>query len=290
VQPEARRANLDSTREVLQFAFAAQRARPGLRLHYASTAYVAGDRRGRLLESELLVGQEFCNSYEQSKAEAERLVADAGRELAVTIYRPSHVVGESATGRIARFFGFYDFIRAAARGKLPLLLAEPEAPIDMVPVDYVCDAILGLSGTSASVGRTYHVAAGLARSLGIQQLVSLVHAVQRQVQPALRVREPRIIRPRLFTRQASPEEQRSRATRSGLLLRTYLPYFTYGRDFDVEGTHRLLGGLGVHLPPTAEVLQASTRYAIQRGFVGFEEAAALSPGSEAGAGERGTRA
>ncbi|MDO8744725.1 MAG: SDR family oxidoreductase [Candidatus Brocadiaceae bacterium] len=45
------------------------------RLHYISTAYIAGKRRGVVLEDELDEGQSFNNGYERSKYEAGRSLA-----------------------------------------------------------------------------------------------------------------------------------------------------------------------------------------------------------------------
>src|SRR6185312_6951808 len=68
---EARRTNVEATRNVLELASAV----PGLtKLGYISTAFVAGRRTGRILESELQHDAGFVNSYEQSKYEAELLV------------------------------------------------------------------------------------------------------------------------------------------------------------------------------------------------------------------------
>ena len=63
-------SNLNGTRNVLEFC-----SKTDIReFHHVSTAYVCGTRRGRILESELDVGQEHGNDYEISKFESEQLV------------------------------------------------------------------------------------------------------------------------------------------------------------------------------------------------------------------------
>jgi long-chain acyl-CoA synthetase len=139
---EARAINVEGTREILALA----REAPGLRrfLH-VSTAYVAGLRGGRFRERQLDTGQRFRNTYEQTKWEAEHLVADAV-DLAPCIARPSIVVGESDSGWTPAFNVLYWPLRAFSRGLFDQVPARLEAHIDVVPVDYVADGIVHLLG------------------------------------------------------------------------------------------------------------------------------------------------
>jgi thioester reductase-like protein len=59
--------NFDGTRRILDLC----RTTGIRRFHYISTAYVCGLREGRVLETELDVGQTPGNDYEMSKIEAE---------------------------------------------------------------------------------------------------------------------------------------------------------------------------------------------------------------------------
>ena len=70
------------------------------RLHYISTAYVAGKRRDVVYEDELDKGQSFNNNYEKSKFDTEKLLNQVVRQYDVptTVYRPSIIVGDSRTG------------------------------------------------------------------------------------------------------------------------------------------------------------------------------------------------
>ncbi len=81
---EPYRSNLTGTRNVLDFARQA-----GIReFHHVSTAYVAGLREGRCLETELDVGQAFGNDYEKTKVASEQLVRGADFIDSLTVYRP----------------------------------------------------------------------------------------------------------------------------------------------------------------------------------------------------------
>lgn len=144
------------------------------RLHHVSTAYVAGNRPDIAMETEIDVGQTFKNAYEESKCQAELLVAHAARRgsARVTVYRPSIVIGESTTGRITHFHGVYAFVRALwsvlhrlRRGlpadtvvQLPLrVLGAPSGTLNFVPIDYVVEAMVTIGSRESSVGETYHL-------------------------------------------------------------------------------------------------------------------------------------
>lgn len=127
---------------------------------YFSTAYVSGDRRGRILETELEAGQSFKNHYESTKYEAERLVqALHGEEVPVTIIRPGIVMGDSQTGETAKFDGPYfvmRFLDRFARWPIPYVGAG-RAAINLVPVDYVVRATVWLAHAEAGRGKVYHL-------------------------------------------------------------------------------------------------------------------------------------
>ncbi|MCV4932392.1 SDR family oxidoreductase, partial [Escherichia coli] len=81
------------------------------RYNYISTCYVAGLRRGRILESELEHNAGFRNFYEESKYLAELSVEQLKPDLPITIFRPSVVVGDSVSGETAKYDGIYYLIR-----------------------------------------------------------------------------------------------------------------------------------------------------------------------------------
>jgi thioester reductase-like protein len=143
--PEARAINVDGTARVLDFAVEAQ-ARGGLeRFLHVSTAYVAGRHEGTFRERQLDTGQSFRNTYEATKADAEQIVA-LTRELRPAIARPSIVMGESDTGWTPAFNVLYWPLRAFARGLFAEVPALADARVDVVPVDYVADALVHLLG------------------------------------------------------------------------------------------------------------------------------------------------
>jgi thioester reductase-like protein len=148
---EARAINVDGTARVLDFAVDAQ-AREGLeRFLHVSTAYVAGRHEGTFRERQLDAGQTFRNTYEETKADAEQIVTLA-RELGPAIARPSIVVGESDSGWTPAFNVLYWPLRAFSRGMFKEVPALADGHVDVVPIDYVADALVHLlSGREAGV-------------------------------------------------------------------------------------------------------------------------------------------
>ena len=150
-----RRINVEGTKNVLAFAEEA----PGFaRLHYVSTAYVSGRARGVFKETDLDVGQGFKNHYEETKFQAE--VAVVKSRVPRTIYRPGVVVGDSKTGETAKFDGPYFVLRAMER--LPsrgvfVRFGSGSGTVNVVPVDFVVEALARLSAVPESLGRTYHL-------------------------------------------------------------------------------------------------------------------------------------
>ncbi len=152
---DLRSVNVEGTRNVLELAAAAPRLS---RLNHFSTAYVSGDRVGVILEDELAMGQRFHNRYEETKYQAELLVRRAQADLPATIYRPSIVVGDSRTGEIDRFDGPYALAILLVASPLAVPLpGDALAPLNVVPVNFVVDAVASIAANPAGVGRTVHV-------------------------------------------------------------------------------------------------------------------------------------
>jgi thioester reductase-like protein len=153
----AQRVNVDGTGNVLDLCAAAERLE---RLNYVSTAYVAGDRRGVVYEHELSLGQGFGNHYESTKFQAEVWVRAVMDRVPVTIYRPGIVVGDSRTGRTQKFDGPYYVLRVVSRAqsaRLPVPQFGRAAPFNLVPVDFVVDALAAASADPRAVGETLHL-------------------------------------------------------------------------------------------------------------------------------------
>ncbi len=150
------KVNVDGTRNVLRLL---AEARSFERLHYVSTAYVSGTATGIFRESDLDVGQGFKNHYEETKFLAEVEVVRSG--VPATIYRPSVVVGDSRTGETRKFDGPYFTLTAMEKVPSPgvfLRIGTGRNPVNLVPVDFVIEAMARLSTQRETSPRTYHLA------------------------------------------------------------------------------------------------------------------------------------
>ncbi len=167
---EARDINVEGVARVIELAREIAAGGSLRRLVHVSTAYVSGRHAGEFGEGDLDVGQEFRNTYERSKNEAEHLLRGA-LDLPLVVARPSIVVGHRASGWTPVFNVLYWPIRAFERGLLDEVPAREDSIVDFVPVDYVTDGILALLEDERAHG-TYSLVAGeLALSAG--ELVEL---------------------------------------------------------------------------------------------------------------------
>jgi thioester reductase-like protein len=241
---DARDINVEGTRRLLELAALAQ-CRGGLSsFSHVSTAYVAGDWRGPFGEDDFAGGQRFRNTYEQSKYESELLVRRHATTLPVQIFRPSIVVGDSLTGYTSAFNVIYSPLRAFAQGTYVAIPGRAAAPVDVVPVDYVADAIFGLAGRPGTV---HHLTAG-ERATTLGELVRLATSYFERSRP-------RMLSPGLYRRAVHPllvwraEGSRRRALRRS---ETYFPYFDAHVRYENSRTRAALRPLGIEVPPIGE--------------------------------------
>src|SRR3954471_17228333 len=154
----AQRVNVDGTGNVLEFCVAASSLE---RLAYVSTAYVAGVRTGVVYEHELVMGQAFKNHYESTKFQAEVWVRELMDRVPTTILRPAIVVGDSQTGETEKFDGPYFILRTISRAeRMPrpvMQFGRAAATFNVVPVDYVVDAMAAVAHLPETLGETLHL-------------------------------------------------------------------------------------------------------------------------------------
>lgn len=156
----AMRVNVDGTRHMLAFAAGVPSLR---RFQYVSTCYVSGRTPGLFRETDLVRGQAFNNHYEETKYLAEVDVQQAMRSgQPSSIYRPSVVVGDSRTGATQKYDGPYALIKWMLRwarfAPVPVLGDPTTHYLNVVPQDFVVDAIDVLSALDASEGQVYQLA------------------------------------------------------------------------------------------------------------------------------------
>ena len=159
---QAKASCLTPVEEILGLFEHAQGRGANPKLDCVSTLGVAGRLKGLVPELATLPKREFHNSYEWAKAEAEKLLLWRIAEgAAITMHRPSMVVGHSASSKVIHRQIFYHLCRflsgSATFGFLPDL---GEVTLDLVPCDYVAKAIHWSSRSEATKGQVLHLCAG----------------------------------------------------------------------------------------------------------------------------------
>ncbi|WP_051026606.1 SDR family oxidoreductase [Nocardia higoensis] len=238
-----RRAALDpaATRRVVELS----RALNATRLHHLSTVDVSGDHRGRFTEHMLDTGQHLTPA-QRGRFESERVVRASGLDW--RIYRPAIVIGHSRTGEVdesdagtRRFFGL---LRRA--GQLPRLLPVlvPQlGETNMVPVDYVAEALAHLAHSPAPTHSTFHLT-DPARVRAVDALnlfadeAGAPHLVEVMGKNTLRkvLRMPGM--QRMLPSVGLPEDA--------------LEHSEFGCWFDCANTTAALAGTGITVPPLAD--------------------------------------
>jgi len=254
----ARNINVAGTENLLDFAACAHQAGTLQRVDYVGTAYVAGKRSGTIREDELNEGQTFHNTYEQTKCEAEKLVRERWGDIPVAVLRPSIVVGESTTGRTSSFNVMYFPLKIYTRGIWRWVPGSPDTPVDIVPVDFVCDALELIARAPDSVGRSYHLSASRnATTLGRAAGMAASYFGAKPV---------RFIQPTVYMNTIHPLASLLTFGRlHDMLLNKgalYLPYFMNKLTFDNTNARAILDRHRLEAPPVEDYFARIFQYCI----------------------------
>ncbi len=131
-------------------------------LFHISTAYVAGDREGLVLETENDCGQKFRNPYEASKSASEKVVQQLiASHHPASIFRPSIVIGdaEGISGFKVVDACSYSCGLAVKRGEPFVFRLNKSASMNLVHNSWVTHTLLDLSRLPSGHGHCYHLTA-----------------------------------------------------------------------------------------------------------------------------------
>ncbi|MCK0538528.1 SDR family oxidoreductase [Alcanivorax quisquiliarum] len=177
--------NIDGTRQALRLA-AALGAQC---FHHVSSVAAGGLYEGTFDESMFAEAGPLDDPYLYTKHESERLVREEAK-LPVRIYRPSMVVGHSQSGEMDKIDGPYYLFKLIQRLHdllppwIPLLGIEG-GRFNIVPVDFVADAIDYLAHLPGRDGECFHLTAARHYSLG--EVVNIFAAVADAPKMAVRL-------------------------------------------------------------------------------------------------------
>jgi len=254
----ARNINVEGTKNLLEFAVASQKSGSLKRVDYVGTAYVAGKRSGVVTENELDVGQAFNNTYEQTKCEAEKLVRERWGDVPVAIHRPSIIVGESSTGRTSSFNVMYFPLKLYARGIWRWIPGSPDVPVDIVPVDFICNAMDSIAKDPNTVGCCFHLTAS--------KNATTIGQGARLAQSYFDGKPVRFIPPLVYMNTIHPlvgmvtfGRLRDTLMNKGAL---YLPYFMNKLQFDNRNAQAILEKNGIEVPKVEEYFSRIFQFCI----------------------------
>ena len=228
--------NVEGTKNVNDFVKTIVNLR---RYNYVSTCYVAGKREGLILETELAHDAGFRNFYEETKYLAEISVEKLKAEIPTTIFRPSVVVGDSKTGETAKYDGIYYLIHYLR--KFPSLLrlinvGNSDVRLNLVPVDFVVEAIASLADEAEATGKT--VALADPAPLTTEELFDTI-ALSLTSKKSI-IHPPEILIERALMMSVTPAV-------SGL-PHSAVPYFYISQTYETSVASKLLKKHGVSCP------------------------------------------
>lgn len=218
--------NLRGTLEVIQLAMRARDDHGLRRFSHVSTVAVAGRRQNEVVQEDAAIdwSRSDYDPYARTKKFSEHMVRQLLPDTPRTIFRPSIVLGDSRRPETNQF----DMVRAFVfLAGLPALPFRPTDQIDIVPVDFVAEAIAVLHQKENLAHEIYHLSSGV-QSESFQTLTEALSKAQGKRAPIL---VPSLERPS----SAMVDALAGRAGKIGglaTLLKVFLPYLVWNTVFD----------------------------------------------------------
>jgi nucleoside-diphosphate-sugar epimerase len=262
---DAENVNVRGTLNVLAFA----RDCPNLRrIGVLSTAYVAGRRRGLILERELEHRAGFVNVYEASKYRMEKKLRQAMQELPIAVYRLSTVAGSARTGKVEQFNALHRALRLFYNGLVPMLPGVENSQLDLISSDYAIDVISQLFVRGFSAGQTYHIVAQERDLVPLPEFVELTAELFARFDRRWKSRavvNPPIVPLATFRLLEQSVEQAGNPILRQVVRATaaFAPQLCYDKRFDGANTHQAVRGAGIATPALRDFYPAIIRHCLQ---------------------------
>src|SRR5438309_5800307 len=218
--------NLRGTLEVIQLARRAHDAHGLRRFSEISTVAVAGRRSNELVTEDGAIDWERSDydPYARTKKFGEHMVREVLPEVPRTIFRPSIVLGDSRRAETTQF----DMVRPFVfLGSLPVLPFRPDDCIDIVPVDYVSDAIVTLHQHPCPKHEIYHLSSGV-NSESFRELTAALAEARGKMRPLFWPELEAPFRSIVQWLSRRPDHLGHAAS----LLEVFLPYLVWNTVFD----------------------------------------------------------
>ena len=243
--------NIDGTRNAVELAQAIEAGH----FHHVSSIAAAGLYEGVFREDMFDEAEGLDHPYFKTKHESEKIVRKECR-LPWTVYRPAMVVGDSATGEMDKIDGPYYFFKLIQRMRQILPPWMPSVGleggrINIVPVDFVVNALAHISHQPGTAGRCFHLVDPVGYRVGdvLDIFSQAAHAPRMNlfVNAALLGFIPRGVKKGLMA--LAPVRRVRNAVMQDLgLPDDILTFINYPTRFDRRDTDAMLKGSGVECP------------------------------------------
>lgn len=258
---EARAANVETTRNLLEFARECRQLR---KVAHVSTVYVAGQREGPIAESAVAPGP-FSNTYQQSKWEAEALAFAAMAEMPLAIFRLSTLMGDSETGCVRQFNHMHRLLRMLPWNTLKKIPADAGALVDLVATDWAAESVTYVYERAFTAGQVYHVCRGSSGSVRFGELLEKTvelfgrHESMKALAPFC---IPEFVSRAEFGEYAA--EQRDRLMQETLrVLSLFIPHLALRQEFCHEKFREAMAGSGIVEQPARETFARVVEYCLE---------------------------
>lgn len=153
--------NLRGGLEVIQLARRAQNQHGLRRYSHVSTVAVAGTRKDELVQEDSAIdwSRGDYDPYARTKKFGEHMIQRLLADVPYTIFRPAIVLGDSRRAETSQF----DMVQAFdVLVRLPVLPLRSRDKIDIVPANYVSNAIVTIHQKGQPAHTIYHLSSGTA--------------------------------------------------------------------------------------------------------------------------------
>jgi hypothetical protein len=149
-----------------------------------------------------------------------------------------------------------------------MIPGDPRARVDLIAGNWAADALAWLFDRAFEPGRVYHVCAGAAGSLTVEELVRETFAIFERHPNArefLPLRAPRLVNPEEFERFAVRRREGADAivTEMLRLLDQFLPHLAIAQSFETGRTDAALRGSGLERPDAREFYRKVVEYCLE---------------------------
>ena len=247
-------ANVEGTRHAVAFAEAIEAGC----FHHVSSIAAAGLYEGVFREDMFEEAEELDHPYFRTKHEAEGVVRrECGRPF--RIYRPGFVVGHSKTGQIDKIDGPYYFFKAIQKMRellppwMPTIGVEG-GRINIVPVDYVVDALDFIAHKRGLDGKCFHLTDPAPHRVG--EVLNIFAQAAHAPKMTMRINAKLfgfIPAPILYgLGSLAPVKRAMRVVLNDLgIPRDVLPFINWPTRYDNREAAKALKGSDIAVPPLA---------------------------------------